>query len=37
MEEDERSRRLEKIYFELVEQFKRSLEDIKEGRIKRVA
>jgi len=36
-EEYERLKRLEKIDFELVEQFKRSLEDVKEGRIKRVA
>lgn len=36
-EEYKRLKRLEKIDFELVEQFKRSLDDVKEGRIKRVA
>jgi len=36
-DEYERLKKLEKIDFELVEQFKRSLDDVKEGRIKRVA
>ena len=36
-EEYERLKRLEKIDFELVGQFKESLEDLKAGRIRRVA
>ena len=36
-EEYERLKKLEKIDFNLVEQFKNSLEDVKQGRIKRVA
>jgi len=34
--EYERLKRLEKVDWELVESFKRSLEDVKEGRIRRV-
>ncbi len=36
-EEYERLKRLERIDLELAEQFKKSLEDVKKGRIKRVA
>jgi hypothetical protein len=36
LEEYKRLKRLEKIDFDLVRQFKASLEDIKEGRIRRV-
>ncbi len=35
-EEYERLKKLEKVDWELVESFKRSLEDLKTGRIKRV-
>jgi len=35
-EEYERLKKLEKVDWELVESFKRSLEDLKYGRIKRV-
>ena len=34
--EYERLKKLEKVDWELVESFKRSLEDVKEGRIRRV-
>lgn len=36
-EEYERLKRLEKIDFDLMRQFEESLEDLKEGRFKRVA
>lgn len=36
-EEYDRLKKLEKVDFQLVEQFKESLEDVKEGRITRVA
>ncbi len=36
-EEYERLKKLDKIDFELVRQFEKSLEDVKEGRIRRVA
>lgn len=35
-EEYERLKKLEKVDWELVESFKRSLEDLKQGKIKRV-
>ena len=35
--EYDRLKRLEKIDFELLRQFRQSLEDLKEGRIRRVA
>ena len=35
-EEYERLKKLEKVDWELVESFKRSLEDVKEGRVRRV-
>jgi len=36
-EEYERLKKLENVDFELVAQFKKSLEDVKKGRIRRVA